>query len=446
MGDTALTLRPQPGPQEKFLSSPADIIIYGGSAGGGKSWSILLEVLRGINNPNYNAVLFRRTYPMIRNPGGLWDASTQVFPMMGAMPRETNLTWTFPSGATCVMRHLKLERNVYDWQGSEIVYIAFDELTHFSESMFWYMLSRNRSTCGIAPYIRATCNPDSESWVRGLIDWWIGEDGLAIPDRSGVVRYFIREEGVIKWVDETHPDAKSLTFISASIFDNQELLTKDPGYLKNLRSLPLVDRERLLGGNWNVKVAAGKVFRNDWFEVVDELPSSLKTIRFWDFAGSVSKSKGHDPDFTVGLKLVEFQGIFYVVDVIQTRVTPHELDRLMVNTASQDGPHCTQGWWQDPGQAGQHQSYKIQSILKGCSTQPLTSQLDKWTRAKPASSAAEQGRLKLLRGPWNQGFLNELTQFPDGNHDDQVDALAGAYMALTGEHQLGRFAVGNFRT
>jgi hypothetical protein len=185
----------------KFLTSPADIVIYGGSAGGGKTWAILLEVLRGIMNPGYNAVIFRRTYPMIRNPGGMWDASSQVFPFVGARPKESSLTWDFPSGANCVFRHLKLDSNVYDWQGAEIVFIGFDELTHFTENQFWYMLSRNRSTCGIKPFIRATCNPDSESWVRQLIDWWIGDDGLAIPERSGVVRYFYRIENDLVWGD-----------------------------------------------------------------------------------------------------------------------------------------------------------------------------------------------------------------------------------------------------
>ncbi|NEQ29646.1 MAG: phage terminase large subunit [Leptolyngbya sp. SIO4C5] len=427
-------LRPQKGPQEKFLSSAADIVIYGGSAGGGKSWSILLEALRGMNNPLYNAVLFRRTSPMIRNPGGLWDASNQIYNLLGAKSRETTLEWTFPSGSNVVMRHMKLARNMYDWQGSEIVYIAFDELTHFSAEMFWYMLSRNRSTCGIAPYVRATCNPDADSWVRELIDWWIGPDGLAIAERSGIVRHFKRVDGQIVWLDEPDEDSKSFTFINASIFDNQELLRKDPGYLRNLKSLPLVERERLLGGNWNVKSTAGKVFRSDWFPVSDRAPRLVKLCRFWDFAGTVKQSAGDDPDWTVGALLgLDSQGDVWVLDIQRLRGTPAEVDRAFVNTTAQDGRGVAVRWFEDPGQAGIYQSQKLRSLIPGYDAKGVRSQLDKLTRAKPLSRAAEFGEVHLVRGNWNQEFINELAQFPDGKHDDIVDAASGAYQELTGE-------------
>ncbi len=63
------------------------------------------------------------------------------------------------------------EKNCYDWQGTEIAYLGFDELTHFTEKQFYYLLSRNRSVSGVKPYVRATCNPDADSWVAKLIDW-----------------------------------------------------------------------------------------------------------------------------------------------------------------------------------------------------------------------------------------------------------------------------------
>src|SRR5690606_135321 len=113
--------------------------------------------------------IFRKTYPQVRNEGGLWDESETLYPLMGAEPIVTRLEWRFPSGATVRFAHLDHESDKYNWQGAQIALIGFDEVTQFSESQFFYMLSRNRSTCGVRPYIRATCNPDADSWVAEMI-------------------------------------------------------------------------------------------------------------------------------------------------------------------------------------------------------------------------------------------------------------------------------------
>lgn len=258
------------------LSSSADIVIGGGAAGVGKTFTLLLEPIRHIDKEGFGAVIFRRTSPMIRAEGGLWDASSKLYSLIGgAKPKSTFLEWEFTSGVNIKFSHLEYEKNVYDWQGSEIPFIGFDELTHFSKKMFFYLLSRNRSTSGIKPYVRATCNPDPDSWVRDFIDWWIGEDGFPIIERQGKLRYFMsdsdnyiwgntREEVIKKgWhvlkpmveksgIDPKH-FVKSLTFIGGSIYDNKALLSIDPNYLGNLNALSDEEKTRLLGGNWNVK-------------------------------------------------------------------------------------------------------------------------------------------------------------------------------------------------
>src|SRR5260221_6962819 len=262
-----IVIEPQPGPQTVFLSTPADICIYGGAAGGGKSFGLLLEALRHIDNPDYGWVIFRRTYPQIKNEGGLWDESCKLFPLVGGKGKET-LEWDFPSGAKGKFAHMQYDKDKYSWQGAQIPFIGFDEVTHFTESQFFYMLSRNRSTCGVKPYMRATCNPDADSWVKRFLAPWVSEKWPEEDKaRSGEIRWFVREDGLLRWLDrgETHPDGYSVTFIEADVYDNPKLLEKDPDYIKRLKALPLVEQERLLKKNWSIRHEGGTKFKRGWF-------------------------------------------------------------------------------------------------------------------------------------------------------------------------------------
>src|SRR3972149_7420612 len=296
-------LKPQPGPQTMFLSSQADIAIYGGAAGGGKTWALLMEPLRHINNPHFGATIFRRTYPQITQEGGMWDESGQIYSLLSARPNQNDLDWRFPSGARIGFAHMQHELTKFNYQGAQIALLEFDQLEHFSEGQFFYMLSRNRSMCGIRPYIRANCNPDPDSWLVDFLSWWIGEDGYAIPERSGVLRWFVRQGDKIFWFDSVKQalaefpavPPKSVTFIPASIYDNRILLQGDPGYLANLMALPFVEQAQLLGGNWKIRPAAGKVFNRSWFEIVEAVPAGGGGIRLWGFVGYPEETKGGGP-------------------------------------------------------------------------------------------------------------------------------------------------------
>lgn len=270
-----MILKPQPGFQEQFLASPADIVIGGGAAGSGKTFVELLESLRHKDHEGFRAVFFRRTTTQIMSPGGLWDSAMKIFPGIGAECTESKRRITFPSGVTIKFEHLEYEKDKYNWQGSEIPLIIFDELPHFTWGQFTYMLSRNRSTCGVKPYIRATCNPDSDSWVREVIDWWIDGNGYVIKERCGIIRYFTVDSDNIVWGDSPQEVVnkcphifsnkklqefdikdlvKSLTFIEGDIYENKALLETDPAYLGNLLALPTEEKKRLLEKNWNIKV------------------------------------------------------------------------------------------------------------------------------------------------------------------------------------------------
>lgn len=440
-------IRMQDGPQRAFGTTSADIAIYGGAAFGGKTYALLIEPLRHtFLTKGFGAVIFRRTNKIIRQEGGLWAESETIYPLYEGMPRESVLKWDFPPyGNTISLAGMELERNKYDWKSTQIPLICFDQLEEFSEGQFFYLLSRNRSQCGVSPYVRATCNPDPDSFVAKLCSWWIGDDGYAIPERSGVVRYFTRRgddlvfggtraEVVAECPDIVDPvhEIKSLTFIAASFEDNKIGTAGDPGYIGNLRALSMVERERLLRGNWKVRAAAGMYFRRSWFEVVDTLPAGeRRTCRAWDLAATTVK-EGADPSFTASVRMSrDKDGTYYIEHAEHFRESPSKVETMMRNTATQDGRGVTVRIPQDPGQAGKSQAKRFVSMLAGHNVRAKPVTGDKVTRASGLSAQVEAGNVKVLQGAWNDEFFNELENFPDGAHDDLVDAASDAFDHLT---------------
>ncbi len=441
-------IRPQEGPQTAFLASQADIAIYGGGAGGGKTWALLMEPLRHSANPDFGAVFFRRTTVQIRNEGGLWDESVKLYPLIGANPRENTLEWFFPSGASVSMAHLEHEKSVSNWQGSQIALLLFDELTHFSEKQFFYMLSRNRSMSGVRPYVRASCNPDADSWVARFIAWWIDQaTGYPIPERAGKLRWFVRIGDAIHWADSPEELAqhtmldengqrvpippKSVTFIPAKLTDNKALMAADPGYMANLMALSTVERERLLGGNWKIRPAAGLLFKRQWCEVVDTAPAGTRWVRGWDLAATPKTDANPDPDGTAGTKIGRAPDGRYVVgDHVKDWLAPHGVRKLLKNTASQDGADTMISLPQDPGQAGKDQKGSLAEDLKGYNVRFSLESGDKTTRFNPFSAQAEAGNVIVVRGEWNEDWFTALEGFPTAKHDDDADSTSRAFNEL----------------
>jgi phage terminase large subunit-like protein len=400
------TISAQPGPQTEFLRRPADIRIYGGAAGGGKTVGMILEPLRHATCvANFTAVFFRRSTPQITNPGGLWDESQKFYPLVGGTPHLGLREWRWRGGGKIKFSHLQFDSTVYDWQGAQIALICFDELTHFTAHQFFYMVSRNRSTCGVWPYIRATCNPDADSWVADSLSWWIDpQSGRPIVERAGVLDYYIRVAEKTIWADRPEelmqylpqpedlpagvdpPRPISVTFIPATVFDNPALLRVNPEYYTWLLSLPILERERLLGGNWKIRPAAGLYFRRERCAIVDEIPAELEIIRYWDLAAT-EKNEFNDPDWTVGIKLGrDKSGGYYLLDMVRARANPGDVERLLLDTARQDGARVRIGFGQDPGQAGKSQAHHLVRALNGFTASPASESGDKLTRFGPFSS------------------------------------------------------------
>lgn len=389
-------------------------------------------------------MIFRRTTTQITNPGGLWDESAKLYIPLGSRPvKSPALVHTFPSGMKMQFAHLEHESNIYDWQGAQVGYAGFDELTHFTRKMFFYMLSRLRTDSGAQTRVRATMNADADSWVALFIAWWINpETGFAIPERSGVIRYFLILNDEVIWADTAEeliekykPEAPplSFTFIPAKLEDNPILLSTNKNYLANLLALPLVERERLRGGNWKIRAAAGLLFQRSWFKILDQAPVGGVTMRYWDRAAT-EKTDHNDPANTAGLKLkVLPDGRWIILHVEKGQWSPGQVEERIKNLTVQDGKACYVGIEQDPGQAGIVEATQYTKLLAGYNVKLNPARKDKVTRALPVSAQAEAGNICLLRGDWNEAFLSEAENFPDGKKKDQVDALSGAFAMLLEE-------------
>ncbi|MDF2097304.1 phage terminase large subunit [Aquibaculum arenosum] len=174
----------------------------------------------------------------------------------------------------------------------------------------------------------------------------------------------------------------------------------------------------------------GGLFRCHWFEVVEALPAGCRCLRGWDLAASRARV-GSDPDWTVGLKLARSpEGVFYIVDVVRLRGSGLEVERAIRTCAQQDGAATAISLPRDPGQAGKVQADYLLRQLAGFAVSATAESGDKTTRAAPVAAQAEAGNIRLLRGVWNEAFLEEVALFPNGAHDDQVDALSRAFAGL----------------
>jgi len=283
MAREEIIIEPQEGFQTDFLSTPVDVCIGGGGAGVGKTFAALMESLRHIDDGRVRVTIARRTRPEIIKSGGLWDEAGELFPLFGGTPNQQALSYTFPSGAKVKFDSIQYEKDLSKYQSSQHDVFIFDEICHFTKKMILYIFSRMRSKSMIIPYVRGTCNPDADSFVREMIDWWVGPEGFIIKERCGVIRYFTVEKGKLVWGDtkreviEQCPDkfkklaekginvideVKSFTFLEGDVYQNKKMLEVNPGYIGSLMSLEEEDQLRLLDQNWNIKIGDESIFNS----------------------------------------------------------------------------------------------------------------------------------------------------------------------------------------
>lgn len=417
---------------------------------------MLLSPLRYKNTARFGCTIFRRNFSQIFNQGGLWDESLRIYSgIKGAVPQASLGRWKFCDEkgrivSTVKFAHIERDQDLPKWQGSQICEIGFDELTHFSEKAFFYMLSRNRSSCGIEPFVRATCNPDADSWVAKFIEWWIDQEtGYPIPERSGKIRWFIRRDETLHWANtrqelieqfnlttpEEMAEPRSVTFIMSKLQDNQELLKVNPQYLANLKALSQIERERLLYGNWKIKAAAGMFFKRTQIgDILETFPQDIiKMVRCWDLAATEKTEKG-DPAYTAGVLMAKRKnGRYLVVDVVNKQMAASDVRQTIKHTAQKDlatYKRVRVRLPKDPGQAGKEQAQSYIKFLAGFDVVTVAESGSKESRAEPMAAQWQAGNFDIMYGPWNEEFLSQLENFPDSKFKDMVDAAANGFAEL----------------
>ena len=258
------------GPQEDFLASSETDVLFGGAAGGGKSYAMIVDPLRYAHRSAHRALILRRSMPELRE---IIDKSRELYPKAfhGAKYKEVEKMWTFPSGAKVEFGFLERDADVYRYQGQAYSWIGFDEITHLPTEFSWnYLASRLRTTDPeIVPYMRCTANPGGAGahWVKKRYiephpphEPFMGKDGL------------------------------TRKFIPASLQDNP-YLAKDGRYEQMLKALPPTQRRQLLDGDWDV--AEGAAFtefsRPDHVITPFEIPVHWERVKGIDY-GYASES------------------------------------------------------------------------------------------------------------------------------------------------------------
>ena len=408
--DDNVLFRPNEGPQMDFLSAPEKDVLYGGAAGGGKSYAMLVDPLRYAHRPAHRALILRRSMPELRE---LIDKSRELYPQAfpGSKFREADKVWVFPSGAKLEFSFLERDSDVYKYQGQAYSWIGFDEITHMQTDFAWnYLASRLRTTDPeIQTYMRCTANPGGAGahWVKKrYIDPC--PPNTSFTDAHGVTR----------------------KFIPAKLDDNPYL--SDTDYKVMLQSLPEVQRKQLLEGNWDVNEDSAFPEFNVAMHVVDpfEIPRHWNRVKGIDY-GYASESAvvwaAIDPDDDT---------IIVYRELYKKGLTGEDLASLMTEFEKED-PYSVSGVldtaaWNRTGYTGPTIGETIVRAghkLRPADKNRIAGKIQIHERLKLATS----GRPKMVIFNTCPNLIRELQSLPsDKSRPEDVDTKAQdhAYDAL----------------
>lgn len=449
--------------QQIALSLPNKELLFGGAAGGGKSDYMLMAALQYVDIPGYSALILRRTWPDLNSPGAILDRFKEwMAPFVNSKEvhrGDQGRLWTFPSGAKIQFGYAQRPEAKLKFQGAEYQFVGFDEGTQFEPEIYEYLLSRLRRPtipCAICT------NPLTRYYVNNVVRYRHSENGGActtpLPNPGAIQQYQPAPDGTTvfdiplrmrvtanpgglghiyfkeRFLEQRHVDGNGkkidAVFIPSALKDNPSL--DQASYQEQLASLSLVDRERLLNGNWEI-MDEGAFFARGDFNFIDEIPLDKDVIaraRFWDFAAS----DGDRSDYTVGaLCSITTSGRWVVEDIQRTRSLPQDVERLVRKTAIHDGISVKIYSEMEKGSAGKSlASHYTRNVLPGFQYKAIPVSGKKEDRAGALVSQVAEHNVDVINANWNLAFLDEFSTFPKGLHDDIVDACSHCFIQLAG--------------
>lgn len=459
--------------QLKFLEALEHIVFFGGGAGGGKTWAILVDNLQGVHDSSYFSVFFRTTTTEIDK--GLWPEAKLMYMSLlrdsndkyigKSHINEQTKTITFPSGARTAFSYLQNDKDADAWYGTEITKIYFDEFQFRTQYQFDLLRSRNRSRAKVTKGIRCTLNPDDRHFVYDWVKPFLDDEGFPIPELGSKTRYYVLVNGVLytdwsydalyqkfydpKLEDKKQKKPRTYTYIPSLLEENAVLMENDPAYWDDLNSMPERKRKQLLMGCWHSSEDSGKYFKREWVlgatneraVCLEDIPLKSICMRALDKAYVAPHEGNKRPNYSAfSPKIYKTPDGTYILvgDYIddtkdkktqwdrdepvygRIRRTPGGRDTVTVRQAKHDGKNCTFVIAKDnAGNVSDFNSTASKLIEAGITVkkdQTINNQKEKKLKDfEPFINAAELGLIFIAIDTWDKDtlekYLKELEDF-----------------------------------